>query len=319
MEVSHTYTLAPVRGITDLVYRNCFSELFKGIDSAVAPFIQTKKGNQVKASHLLENTPEQNQTPTIPQIIGKNPNHFIDLARQLADVGNTAVNWNLGCPYPTMTKKRCGSGLLPYPEAIDRFLDSVCADSPLTLSVKMRLGLESPDDIFGILPILNQYPIEHVTIHPRLATQMYTGTVDLDTFGLCLDSLEHPVIYNGDITTVDQVAALKQRFPQVTGWMLGRGLLARPWLLEEIQQGVTYSQSDTITRIRAFHAALFEGYSQRLSGPTHQIQRMASHWEYLHTSLPFGVTLFNKIRKARTLAEYHTAIGRGFGGFDSKT
>ena len=312
MKVSHRYYLAPVRGITDLVYRNCFSEFFNGVDCAVTPFIQTVKGNQVKPAHLVECTPSQNRLSFIPQIIGKNPSHFIDLARQLADVGNTAVNWNLGCPFPTMTKKRCGSGLLPYPEEIDRFLDNVCSDSPLPLSLKMRLGLETPEDIFKILTILSRYPIEHVTIHPRLGTQMYTGAVDLDTFGLCLDSLDHPVIYNGDLTTADQVVALKQRFPKVTGWMFGRGLLARPWLLEEIQQGMSYSQSDTISRIRAFHTALLTGYAQRLSGPTHQIQRMASHWEYLHVSLPFGKKLFQKVRKTHTLAEYQTVIGRAF-------
>ena len=88
--------MAPVRGITDLVYRNCFAELFNGVDFAVAPFVQTVKGNQVKASHLLENTPSKNRLTTIPQIIGRNPSHFIDLARPLADVGNTAVTWNCG-------------------------------------------------------------------------------------------------------------------------------------------------------------------------------------------------------------------------------
>ena len=313
MEVSHTYYMAPVRGITDLVYRNCFADLFKGVDLAVAPFVQTVKGNQVKASHLLENTPSQNRLTTIPQIIGRNPSHFIDLARQLADVGNTAVNWNLGCPYPTMTKKRCGSGLLPIPEDIDQFLDRVCAESPLAVSVKMRLGLEHPDDIISIVPILNQYPLEHVTIHPRLGSQMYGGAVDLDTFARCCDMLKHPVIYNGDITTIEEYHTLEQRFPCVTAWMLGRGLLSNPWLLEEIQQGVSYTLPDKMARLRGFHTALLAGYSERLSGDTHQIQRLASHWEYLHTGLPFGVKLYNKARKAHTMADYQTVIGRAFG------
>ncbi|MCF7974263.1 MAG: tRNA-dihydrouridine synthase family protein [Phycisphaerae bacterium] len=313
MQTSQTYYLAPVRGITDLVYRNCFADQFKGVDLAMAPFVQTVKGNQIKASHLLENTPAQNRLPTIPQIIGRNPGHFIDLARQLADAGNTAVNWNLGCPYPTMTKKRCGSGLLPYPQDIDKFLETVCAEVPLAISIKMRLGLETPQDILTLLPILNRYPIEHVTIHPRLGTQMYGGDLDLDCFGLCLETLNPPVIYNGDITTLEAYHTLKQRFPQVTTWMLGRGLLANPCLIEEIQQGDPLPLSDKITRIRAFHAALLEGYSQRLSGPAHQIQRMVSHWEYLRVGLPFGEKLFHKVRKARTLADYHTAIGQTFG------
>jgi len=312
MTTPPTYCMAPVRGITDLVYRNAFAELFGGVDFAVAPFIQTVKGNQVKPAYLLENTPAQNRLPFIPQIIGRNPSHFVDLARQLADVGNTAVNWNLGCPYPTMTKKRCGSGLLPYPEDIDKFLDRVCSESPLTVSVKMRLGLEHPDDIIQIIPVLNCYPLEHVTIHARLGAQMYTGAVDLDTFGLCCDALKHPVIYNGDITTVEQHRTLQRRFPKVTRWMLGRGLLANPCLIEEIQQGSVHPQPEKTARIRSLHTALLEGYSERLSGATHQIQRLASHWEYLHTCLPFGDRLYNKARKARTMAQYQTIIGRAF-------
>ncbi len=313
MKVSHIYCMAPVRGITDLVYRNCFVDLFKGVDFAVAPFVQTTKGSQVKPSHLLENTPAKNRLTAIPQIIGRHPSHFVNLATQLADVGHTSVNWNLGCPYPTMTTKKCGSGLLPYPEQIDRFLDHVCSDLPVTLSVKMRLGLNRPNEITEILPILNRYPLAHVTIHPRLGIHMYTGTVDLDTFGLCLDGLDHPVIYNGDITTLEQHHALQCRFPKVTTWMLGRGLLANPCLAEEIQQGTPTPLADKITRIRALHTALLEAYVQRLSGETHQIQKLASHWEYLHTNLPFGARLYSKVRKARSMAAYQTIIGRAFG------
>jgi tRNA-dihydrouridine synthase len=313
MQTAQTFYLAPVRGITDLVYRNCFAECFKGVDVAVAPFVQTVKGREVKASHWLENTPSQNRMPTIPQIIGRHPSHFIDLARQLADVGNTAVNWNLGCPFPTQTRKRCGAGLLPHAEEIDEFLETVCSKVHLSMSVKMRLGLDHPGDILKILPILNRYPIEHVTIHPRLGTQMYTGHVDLETFGRCLEILDRPVIYNGDIATLEQFQTLKQRFGQVQGWMLGRGLLANPCLIEEIHQQAPLPLAEKVTRIRAFHAALFQGYSQRLSGPAHQIQRMVSHWEYLHAALPFGERLFGKAKKARTLADYHTAIGRAFG------
>lgn len=304
--------MAPIRGVTDLVYRNAFADLFPGLDFAVTPFVQTVKGNQVKPMHLLENTPTENRLPLVPQIIGKNPAPFVDLAKQLADVGNSAVNWNLGCPFPTQTKKRCGAGLLPHPEDVDRFLDQVCSNLSLSLSIKMRLGLEHPDEIMNLIPILNRYPLEHVTIHPRVGTQMYEGAVNLDCFDPCTDALKHDVIYNGDITTVEQYHALKRRFPDVTTWMLGRGLLANPCLAEEIKQGHPSHSVEKTARIRTLHAALFDGYRQRLSGPTHQIQRMVCHWEYLHRSLPFGQTLYQKVRKARTLAQYQTIIGRAF-------
>ena len=312
MKMTPTYCMAPIRGLTDLAYRNAFADLFQGVDFAMTPFVQTVKGNQDKPVHLLENAPTENSLPLVPQIIGKNPDHFLDLARQLSEVGNRSVNWNLGCPFPTQTTKRCGSGLLLFPEEIDRFLDHVSSTLPVSLSIKMRLGLEDPNEIMSVIPVLNRYPLEHVTIHPRLGTQMYGGTVDLDCFALCCDKLKHPVMYNGDITTIEQHAELQQRFPNVTMWMLGRGLLANPCLAEEIRQGIACSQAERTRRIRALHAALFDGYSQRLSGPAHLIQRMVSHWEYLHVSLPFGERLYHKVRKARTVAQYQTVIGRAF-------
>jgi tRNA-dihydrouridine synthase B len=299
-----TLYLAPIRGITDLIYRNAFAQHFQGIDSVLAPFVSTIKGNQVKATHLAEYHPTHNHLPTIPQIIGKNPQHFIDLARQLAELGNQEVNWNLGCPYPTMTKKRCGAGLLPHAQDIDRFFDTVCAKLPIKLSVKMRLGLHCAEELTPLLPILNQYPLAKVIIHPRVGVQMYTGRVDLNGFAQCCEDLKHALVYNGDLRTPEDVHLLRQRFPMIQGWMLGRGLLANPFLAQEIRQGISLTSDQKRTRLKAFHDSLLEEYSQRLSGPTHQLQRLCSHWEYLQHSVPNGDRLSRRIKKTKTLAQY---------------
>jgi tRNA-dihydrouridine synthase B len=304
--------LAPIRGITDLVYRNAFAQHFQGIDRAVAPFVATLKGDQVKASHLRECHPEQNHLPTVPQIIGKNPDHFIELARQLAELGNQEVNWNLGCPYPTMTKKRCGAGLLPHAQDIDRFLDTVCSKSPIRLSVKMRLGLCCSEEGTAILPVLNRYPLKEVIIHPRLASQMYKGPIDLDAFARCCEDLKHPVVYSGDLGTPADVLHLRQRFPTIQGWMLGRGLLANPFLPEEIRQTTALTTDRKRARLKAFHDSLLKGYIQRLSGPTHQLQRLCSLWEYLQHSVPNGNRLLRKIKKMSTLSNYHLLVESWF-------
>ncbi len=299
-----TFYLAPIRGITNRIYRNCFAELFENMDAAITPFIQTAKGHQVKPAHLVECDPSQNRMPIIPQIIGRDPDQFVELARQLADLGNKAVHWNLGCPSPTMTKKRKGAGLLPYPEAIDRFLDQVCSQLPLTLSVKMRLGLETPEECLAVIGVLNRYPLQHVTIHARLGSQMYTGPVDLEAFGHCCEQLNHPIIYSGDIYSVDDYQRLHPLFPQVRAWMLGRGLLCNPHLLQEIKDNAAIPLSDKMTRLALFHKNLFEQYSQRLAGPAHQLQQMLGHWSYWCQSIPNGERHLKKIRRAKTLTSY---------------
>ncbi|OVE81546.1 hypothetical protein BVY04_03000 [bacterium M21] len=207
-----------------------------------------------------------------------------------------------------MTKKRCGSGLLPYPELIDEFLDTICSTIHLRLSVKVRLGLSSKDEISAVLPILNRYPLEHVTIHPRLASQMYDGTVNLDAFDACQGLCTHKLIYNGDLFTPADFTHVSERFPDVDHWMFGRGLFANPFLLEEICSGQPTAAAEKATRLKAFHDGLMSGYAERLSGEAHLIKRMCSHWDYLQGLLPDGPKAYRRFRKAKSLPAYQQAV-----------
>ena len=308
--MSMRFYLAPLRGLTDRVYRNAWTQSFSGIDWALAPYVQTIGGHQVKQTHLFECTPANNQLPTIPQIIGKNAQHFVDMALQLADTGNEQVNWNLGCPYPTMTQKQCGAGLLPHADRIDRFLDLIFSTLSLKISIKMRLGLTSSQEIIALIPILNRYPLDHITIHPRVGQQMYGGHLDLDTFSRCQNELKAPLIFNGDLNTVDHLRDVQMRFPQLYGFMLGRGLLANPFLLEEYQTEKPIPPAQKQERLKAFHALLLNGYCQRLSGQTHQLQRLLAHWEYLGQAVNGDPRVMKKLHKVKSLAHYQDLVQR---------
>ena len=192
--------LAPLRGFTDYIYRNTFIRHFDGFDGALAPFIPTVTADRVKPSHFRDILPENNSTlPIVPQIISNRSADFINLAVRLFDLGYSSVNWNLGCPFPMVAKKKRGSGLLPYPERIDDFLDKTVSSIPNRLSIKTRLGRRKIADIIELMPIFNRYPLAEIIIHPRTGIQMYDGKTDLDTFERCLAQSDHRVIYNGDI------------------------------------------------------------------------------------------------------------------------
>ena len=173
--------MAPVRGITDIIYRNAFDRHFGGIDIAITPFLTPVKGNQIKLSQQAEFIPADNRIPIIPQIIGKSPENFSDLAKIVFDLGNDKVNWNLGCPHPVMTQKKCGSGLLAHPDLVDQFLDKVCNTIENKLSVKVRLGLQESDELMCLLPVFERYPITEITIHARTGKQKYTGITNTQT------------------------------------------------------------------------------------------------------------------------------------------
>jgi tRNA-dihydrouridine synthase len=304
--------LAPLRGFTDAVFRNAFQDHFHGIREAVAPFVTSIKGQRIKPSHLKDLAPEDNQSmPVVPQILSNNPDEFICLANTLVDLGYREINWNLGCPFPMVAKKMRGSGLLPHPDMIDRMLDKMLRGISGSLSIKTRLGRFSGDEMDRLIPVFNRYPLARVIVHPRTGVQMYTGNVDLKAFQVCLTRLTHPVVYNGDINDLANFQLLASGFPTVSGWMLGRGLLANPFLAEMIQ-----SQSRLIchrnTRFENFHENLVAGYNRLFSGPGHVLDRMKGLWRYFAADFPDGRQIMKQIRKADSLDRYRQVVARVF-------
>jgi len=304
--------LAPLRGLTEYVYRNAFSRHFDGFDAAVAPFIPTMTAARFKKTHLKDVLPENNQAmPIIPQIIGNNPEDFIPLAKRLFDLGYATVNWNLGCPFPMVAKKQRGSGLLPYPQKIEAFLEATIPAIPNRLSIKARLGRKKTDEILALLQIFNQYPLDEVIVHPRTGQQMYDGTPDLDMFGKCLEVSAHNTVYNGDINDLDTFKEFSQRFKTVNRWMIGRGALADPFLPAAIKTGQNGS-ADKVEGFRAFYDDLFEQYRQAFHGPGHLLDRMKGFWTYFSRSFKDSHKIKKKIHRTQNLNRYLEIVERFF-------
>ena len=302
--------MAPLRGFTDAVFRNAFLVHFQGISEAVAPFVTSTKGRRIKPSHLRDLAPEENSSlPIVPQILSNHAGEFVRLANTLSDMGYDEINWNLGCPYPMVAKKKRGSGLLAFPDLIDRLLDEIMHTCNSRISIKTRLGRFSKQEMESWIAVINRYPIVRVIVHPRTGVQMYTGSVDLDAFAACLAEINHPVVYNGDITDVDTFLMLETRFPAVGAWMLGRGLVGNPFLAEMIQSG-KHAAPDTKERFIDFHEDLLAGYLARFSGPGHVLDRMKGLWRYFALGFDDGRRILKQVRKTRSLERYRQLVGK---------
>lgn len=300
--------LAPLRGFTEAVFRNAYQRHFQGVAEAVAPFVTSIKGRRIKPSHLCDLAPADNQAmPVVPQILSNRADEFICLANTLFDLGYREINWNLGCPYPMVAKKMRGSGLLPHADRIDRILEKVLHEFPGRLSIKTRLGRYSAAEMDELIPVFNRYPLTRLIVHPRTGVQMYEGQVDLHGFETCLARSAHPVIFNGDINDPAFFDALESRFPAVAGWMLGRGLIANPFLPESIQQDTRVIRNRQ-TRFAEFHDDLLEGYKGRFAGPGHVLDRMKGYWTYFANGFAKGPQILQRIRKARTLEDYREVV-----------
>jgi tRNA-dihydrouridine synthase len=305
--------LAPMKGYTDHVYRNVLAAHFGGIDIAVAPFVTASAASTSKRGCLRGLLPENNRRmPVVPQVLGHGVEGVVLLARMLHDMGHRTLNWNLGCPFPQVARKGKGSGMLPHPDRIDAFLDRVVPRIPIRLSVKTRLGRHRYDEIFRVIRVFNRYPLSEIIVHPRTGVQMYDGAPDLDTLETLLDMTDHRVVYNGDIRCPEDLEALRRRFPGIRGWMVGRAVLANPFLPGLLRRPDAAMPDDPALAVRDFHDELMEAYRRDLSGPGHLLDRMKGFWKYLAIPFDNAERGRKRIQRARRTGDYLLAVRRFF-------
>lgn len=300
--------LAPMQGLTELMFRKVYQQCFpNAIDLAISPFLSLTHGNLADAWKKIDDViPEDNigSIPVIPQILGKEPIEFIDLANRLFDVGYTEINWNIGCPMRRITAKHRGSGILPYPDEVKSILDQIVPKLKPQLSIKMRLGLHSNEEIFALVPIFNNYPLANVTIHPRTGKQQYSGQVDLDTFQRVLPEINVPVIYNGDICTTADYRRIHNRFPQIKDIMIGRGILFDPLLPLKIKGIIAEdNRTQNINAAQLFVNSIVEAIKQRTVPSESKVRKIKEYWCLMRKSLPITEQQSLTVLHAKTLDE----------------
>lgn len=307
---------APLFGITSAQFRVIYSRHFGGFTAVLSPFIATTHGNPPSISHFRDILPKNNPSrlPLIPQLIGRDAAPFVNAANRIhAEFGYEEVNWNIGCPSNTVTRGKRGAGLLPHPDVIDAFLNDVCPYITCKLSIKMRIGMFTADEYLKLVPVLNRYPIYEITVHPRTGVQMYGGNADIERFADIFSLLKHPVMYNGDIRSVDSAGMILKRFPKLSGLMIGRGALSNPLLPELIQSGGKFDFAEFMKRLKNFHDELFTEYQSHIRPDgVPSIGRMKELWRHWVENFENKDEVLSLILQAKNIKEYPHAAAKAF-------
>ena len=202
--------------------------------------------------------------------------------------------------------------MLPYPELVNEILENVIPRLPVKISVKCRLGYESPAEIGKLMPVFNKFPLSEIIVHARLGKQVYKGDVDIETFKTILTVSKRPVVYNGDIFSVKDFRNLLLPLPDATTFMIGRGLLVDPTLPEDIKSGETKIPYDKTPIIRKFTDDLYYAYRKNLNDRIHAINMMKELWEYMAWSFENPQKVFSLVKKTKSFDEYEDAVKRVF-------
>lgn len=303
-----------MEGITGHVYRNLYRSCFGNIDKYFTPFIVGNRKAGLKAKELRDVLPENNpDIRIVPQILTADAVEFVNTAKRLKQLGYDEVNLNLGCPSGTVVSKGRGSGFLAFPDKLDAFLAEIFEKTDMRISVKTRLGKEDTAEFDGLLSIFCKYPLAELVVHPRLQRELYGGSPHLDAFAKAEERCPFPVCYNGDIFRVEDYRRIRKQFPGVSRIMIGRGLLAYPFLVERIRADESPQKAEDLSKrtkefLAEFFERLYEGYRQELSGDKDVLFKMKELWNYQIWLFDDDGKHIKAIRKAKNKTEYDMAV-----------
>ena len=258
--------LAPMEGVTDVIFRQVVAEagrpdLFFTEFTNVSSYASEKgRANALERLAIAPTDP-----PIIAQIWGKNPEHFAVVAGALEELGFAGVDINFGCPDKNVNRAGGGAAMIKTPELAVECVRNAKKATNLPVSVKTRLGWSSMDEYKEWLPVLLSEHPAALTVHLRTKKEMSKVSAHYELIPEIVKlrdeiSPETKLIINGDIRDKAHAMSLHEQYPEVDGFMIGRGVFANPYCFTDHQP-----TREDLVKLLKLHLELFEAHAKDFS------------------------------------------------------
>ena len=228
--------LAPMQEVTDLPFWRLLAER-GGPDVYWTEYFRVHSTSRLEKSILRSLIENPTGRPAIAQIIGNDDDAMAAAARELQEYPVAAVDLNLGCPAPVVSRKCAGGGLLREPHRIDRLLGRLreaIGRNGVRFTVKTRIGFDSPEMFDSLLDIFARHSLDLLTVHGRTVLEMYRPPVHDQWIRHAVERMQCPVLANGNVDS-PQRAEDVLKSTGARGLMIGRGCIRNPWLFDQIR------------------------------------------------------------------------------------
>ncbi|MBC7659512.1 MAG: tRNA-dihydrouridine synthase family protein [Chitinophagaceae bacterium] len=235
-------SVAPMEGLTTFPMRLWLS-IVSQPQSMTTPFLRVTRAfpeREIPSTFAPELYQLRDVLPyTItPQFISGDPEQFLRAADMLPPSIAPILEINCGCPSPNSLGRLAGSGMLHDAESYGRTIERLSAHlGPGRLAVKMRLGIDSPEEFPVLLAAIASLPLARLTIHGRTRADGYRGHARWPLIQRGAEDAQAPVIASGDVLGIESIKTLFREAPSLKGAMIGRGVLRNPWVFTEIRRG----------------------------------------------------------------------------------
>mgnify|MGYP003304039919 CR=1 FL=1 len=258
--------LAPMEGVTDIMFRQVIAhagrpDLFFTEFTNVSSYASEK--GRANALERLEIAPTDH--PIIAQIWGKNPEHFAETCTALEDLGFSGVDLNFGCPDKHVNKAGGGAAMIKIPALAIECFQNAQSHTNLPVSIKTRLGWSQPSEYQTWLPVLlNEHPAA-LTVHLRTKKEMSKVPAHYELIPDIIKlrnelSPDTKLIINGDIRDKAHALELHTKYPEVDGFMIGRGVFQNPYCFTDHQP-----TREELMKLLKMHLDLYEDFLNRRS------------------------------------------------------
>lgn len=304
IELKNNIVLSPMAGVTDLAYRLICSSM--GVGLVVTEMVSAKGiyYNDKKTDTLLAIDPAER--PVAVQIFGSDPEVMSSVVKDKLDKRDDIdiIDINMGCPAPKIVKNGDGSALMKNPDLAGKVMDAVVKSTSKPVTVKIRMGWDH-DNLNGIeiAKIAEEVGIDAITIHARTREMFYTGKADWNYIKKLKDSINIPVIGNGDIFTAEDAHNMLNE-TSCDGIAIGRGVQGNPWLFKQIidrmdGREVLEPSFEEVVKMIIKHLYL----SASIKGEKIAVQEMRKHIAWYVKGLPNATSLRNDVNQIVDLKE----------------
>jgi tRNA-dihydrouridine synthase B len=300
--------LAPVAGHTDTLFRQAVKGL-GGCGLVVSELVSTEgmTRHQERTVHLTRF--DDSERPISIQIFGSDPERMAASASMVEEMGADIVDINLGCPVKKVVRQGGGSNLLRDLPLLGRIFRAMRAAVRIPLTVKIRSGWDQQSiNAVDVLHLAEDCGVEALAIHGRTRCDLFTGKADWTVVARVKEAARIPIMGNGDVVSPADCERMFQE-TGVDGVMMGRGVLANPWLIRQCHDHLSGAGVAPVSL--ADKAAFMRAFLRRVEAETPEpvaIGKMKKMGSYLSKGIPGGSHLRDHIHAARTPAELLDAV-----------
>ncbi len=232
--------LAPMAGVTDLPFRRLCRRMGAGLVVSEMVTSDTRLWNSRKSRQRMVHADESE--PRSVQIAGSEPQMMATAAAANVALGAQVIDINMGCPAKKVCKKAAGSALLRDEALVGDILEAVVGAVDVPVTLKIRTGW-SPEHRNGvsIARIAEDAGIALLSVHGRTRACRFKGDVEYRTIEAICNSVDIPVLANGDIDSPAKAREVLQQ-TGAAGVMIGRAAQGRPWLCGQVAHFLAHGE-----------------------------------------------------------------------------